>query len=422
MDRGAILYTYSNMKLAYNVELSQVKPREIAKVAKKLEPVIKHLRAVANYTEYDQPQSFINLPFDEENFARCLALKHQFAPRNPKYVILIGIGGSAVGVKAIYDALLGHYDLVEPRRTPKLIVLDTIDDVYLKKTLNFVARNISSPEEVLFVVISASGNTKETCHNQEYVLQKFPQAAQRMVAITEKHSFLWNRAAELGIVSLEIPKKVSGRYGVFSTKGIFPLACLGIDILALAEGAMLARTQALSEISEANSVLTSAAINYIHYQVKKRPIHTMFLFDPRLESLGKWYRQMLAESLGKEENLKNQKVNVGITPSIAVATKDFHTMLQLYLGGPNDKFTTFVYAQSDEVFDKARKGVKTSYIKKNRPFIEFYLSDDASPAPFSVKSLGYFMQFKMIETMFWGVLLNINPFDQPEVEDYKKYL
>ncbi len=164
----------------------------------------------------------------------------------------------------------------------------------------------------------------------------------------------------------------------------------------------------------------------------------MFLFAPCLESLGKWYRQLLAESIGKEFDRDGKVVHCGIMPTVSIGSTDLHSMGQLYLAGPNDKMTTFVSVQnhtrsvsipkkgvfnglvegiygktSTEIMNAILKGIKRTYQKKKIPFCEIVL-DDISP-----KSLGEFMQFKMMEVMFLGELFNVNVFDQPNVESYK---
>lgn len=147
----------------------------------------------------------------------------------------------------------------------------------------------------------------------------------------------------------------------------------------------------------------------------------------------------MAESLGKEFDRNGRKVNVGITPTVSVGSTDLHSVAQLYLGGPYDKFTTFISIENsrsrllvplrddysdlvpgidgkslDEILSAILEGTKEAFRKDKRPFIEISLPDKSESA------IGQFMQLKMIETMYLGHLLNVNPFDQPDVEKYKK--
>jgi glucose-6-phosphate isomerase len=165
----------------------------------------------------------------------------------------------------------------------------------------------------------------------------------------------------------------------------------------------------------------------------------LFLFANDLESLGKWCRQLMAESLGKEFNKKGETVNIGITPVISIGSTDLHSMAQLYLGGPYDKFTTFLSVENsnshinvpmlkgysrlveevqgkslESIMSAVLEGTKVAFRKGRRPFVEVKLPGK------SEYPIGQFLQFKMMETVYLGYLLDIDPFDQPNVESYKE--
>ena len=219
--------------------------------------------------------------------------------------------------------------------------------------------------------------------------------------------------------------------------GLFPLCALGLDIDALHQGAEDIRAHCLLGDLSHNPAAQSAAVMAHHYQNSKI-INDTFVFNSELESLGKWYRQLLGESIGKEYDIDGNQVFVGITPTVSVGSTDLHSVGQLYLGGPKNKLTTFVYSTksgagftvptsrtfpsvvemvndktTNDVMTAILEGVKIAYNKQVVPFmsVEF---DDITPY-----ELGAFMQFKMIEMMYLGKLLNVNPFDQPNVESYK---
>ena len=189
---------------------------------------------------------------------------------------------------------------------------------------------------------------------------------------------------------------------------------------------------------ERNPAAISAAIQYLHYESGKN-ISDLFLFANDLESLGKWCRQLMAESLGKEFNKKGETVNIGITPVISIGSTDLHSMAQLYLGGPNDKFTTFLSVENsnshmsiprlkgysklvygiqgkslEKIMSAIMEGTKAAFRNCRRPFMEVKL-----PCK-SEYPIGQFLQFKMMETIYLGYLLGVNPFDQPNVENYKE--
>jgi glucose-6-phosphate isomerase len=290
--------------------------------------------------------------------------------------------------------------------------------------------------------ISKSGTTTETIANFEVILNLLRRHKTRyrdcVVVTSDKESKLWSLATEKGFDILEIPEKVGGRYSVLSSVGLFPLGLLGVDIERLLAGAKDARDLCLQQNIEENPAAISSVVQFLHYK-KGKNIFDLFLFSNDLESLGKWYRQLMAESLGKKFNLLREKVNVGITPTVSIGSTDLHSVAQLYLGGPYDKFTTFVSVEKDKsvlnvpqlegyselvagiqgkslknIMNAILEGTKTAFRKDRRPFVEILLPDK------SEYSIGQFLQFKMIETMYIGYLLNVNPFNQPSVESYKK--
>jgi glucose-6-phosphate isomerase len=183
------------------------------------------------------------------------------------------------------------------------------------------------------------------------------------------------------------------------------------------------------------AAVSASLLAYFHTQGKT--INDNFFFHPELESLGKWYRQLMGESVGKAQSLSGETVHAGITPTISLGSTDLHSVGQLYLGGPLDKFTTFVYTEhtadiavpSERVFpelipaitEKSAKdileaileGVKIAYQKAGLPFMEVVMEH------IDERSIGAYLQFKMLEMMHLGHLLNVNTFDQPSVEAYK---
>jgi glucose-6-phosphate isomerase len=266
--------------------------------------------------------------------------------------------------------------------------------------------------------------------------QEYPQTYHRyVVAITDKDSVLWKQAEHEKFSLLEVPKNVGGRYSVFSSVGLFPLAMIGIDIDQLHAGSQEALKNCLQEDIFKNSAALSALFLHIHY-LNNYMISDLFLFSMDLEAVGKWYRQLMGESIGKEKDLHGNKVMAGITPTVSLGSIDLHSVAQLYLGGPHDKMTTFVTVQKthteitlpqkalllphlsgksfSEIMHAIVDGTKTAYLKNKRPFCSFELPQKNE---FYVAQL---MQIKMVEMMLLGHLMELNPFDQPNVELYKK--
>ena len=410
---------------------SLIKESDYDKVFEKLLPYIQTLKKIAKNAgdeiSYDSHESTINLPFDEEMVREVLTMRDKMSTDRLKYFVNIGIGGARLGAKAIYDALLGHFDVLESDRFPKLIFLDTNDSESLYKFANLL-KQIEDLRDIVVNVISKSATTTETLANLEIIAGNFPKINERLVITTEKDSKLWEAANKKGLVNLlTIEKVVGDRYSIFSPVGLFPLASVGVDIFELLEGAMEGRQQGLETSLQNNLSATSAISAYLNYQNGKF-INDTFLFSPQLESLGKWYRQLLGESLGKDGR--------GITPTVSVGSTDLHSVEQLYVGGPKDKFFNFVWATprenvkvpdqpylssntslknktANDIMKAIYKGVTLTYIKDQIPFVEVGLGEIGE------KSLGFFMQFKMIEMMFLGQLMGVNAFDQPDVESYK---
>lgn len=392
--------------------------------------------ASGSYTEYE---SSALLSSDQQLLQNVQELAARKANGELRYHIVVGIGGSNLGTKAIYDALHGFADVLKPGRFPKILFAETTDPEWLVRATALL-ETIDNPEQILVSVISKSGGTTETMVNFEIIMhtlsQKFPNITDRVVAITDEGSPLWQQAGEKNIDRLAIPKPVGGRYSVLSAVGLFPLATIGIDIAALQQGATEMRDSCLAENGN-NIAAQSAALLAAHKQQGKI-INDNFFFHIELESVGKWYRQLMGESIGKAQSLDGEEVHTGITPTVSLGSTDLHSVGQLYLGGPKDKFTTFVYTDrtaditapaegrtfpellpmingksAREILKAILEGVKIAYQKAELPYMEVVLDD------ISERSIGEYLQFKMLEMMYLGQFLNVNAFDQPSVESYK---
>lgn len=404
---------------------------EINKLRKTLLEYIAHCKTGVEGRNYEMDEASLCLVDDTNilNTVKKLAEKKKIGKL--KYIIDIGIGGSNLGTKAIYDALLGNVDFFQPARFPKIIFLDTTDPEYLFHFTQFFEKSEIQPDEIIVNIISKSGGTTETAVNGEIVLDllknKFSNWKDLCVVTTDKNSRLWNNTVAIGIDVIEIPKKVGGRYSVFSPVGLFPLALCGIQIEKLLQGATLMRENCLKQGNEQNVALTSAVILYKHL-TKGIAINDNFYFHMELESLGKWYRQLMGESTGKNGS--------GLTPTVSIGSVDLHSVVQLYLGGPKNKYTSFVYTNSfkedilpasnllthikeiqgksvGNIMSAIQQGTITAYKNLNLACSETILEN------ISEEEIGAYMQFKMMEIMFLGKLMNVNAFDQPQVELYK---
>lgn len=424
------------MKFSYkNAGVSRL---EIQRVGKKLGKEIDRMNE-ASKLKYDNDHASINLSVDRTSLGKVREVINDKRKMNPEYVVVVGIGGSNLGTLAVQEAVLGK--LHNHHAKTKILYADTVDSDSLYEILHTLDDILSHGKEVIINVISKSGKTSETMANFEILialLKEFKRDISKNVVVTSDFdSDLWKFAEEHGFDRLEIPKKVGGRYSVFSPVGLFPLGMIGIDIDALLRGASEARKNGLEKNFSKNEAALSAAVQYLHYK-KGKNISDTFLFSNDLEGIGKWYRQLMGESVGKEKDKNGKKVSVGITPTVSLGSVDLHSMAQLYLGGPRDKLTNFISANEnrikmdspkmkeyeqivpaiagkrlDEVMDAILLGVQKAFKKDKRPFNEIVLENK------NEGSIGALLQFKMMEMIYLGFLMNVNPFDQPAVEKYK---
>jgi glucose-6-phosphate isomerase len=228
-----------------------------------------------------------------------------------------------------------------------------------------------------------------------------------------------------------MPTHIGGRYSVFTSVGLVPLALLGVDVRAFCEGAQRAITASVEQ--GVGPAATLAALLFESYTTGYT-MHELVVFHPELETLGKWYRQLLAESLGKE---RSDGTRIGIMPSIFIGSTDLHSMGQLVFGGPRNRLTEFVAVPSawssaqdlieDSPFmlpllknkhpaDAVRaiyEGVRTAYRTHTLPSVSIEL-ESVSP-----RELGAWMALHMAVILYTAELFGVNAFDQPAVEDYK---
>lgn len=390
----------------------------------------------ASNTGYDSDYGSINLSLDKDARDNVKSLVERMS--GAQAIIVVGIGGSNLGTIAVHEAINGK--LYNINSSPKIFFADTVDNDSMNSIISIMKRYLENNQRVILNVISKSGGTTETIANFELLLMVLKEYRSEykkdVVVTTDEKSEFWNIALSEGFQVLGIPKKVGGRYSVFSAVGLFPLAYIGIDIDALHSGASNMRTECLNSFKQ-NPAAISAALQHYHYTHGKN-ISDTFLFISDFESIGKWYRQLMGESIGKEYDKSHQnRILCGMTPTVSVGSTDLHSMAQLYLGGPYDKFTTFVKLDQKEglsvpnmpVYDKLVShiqgkplpvlmnaiiaGVQTAFSQQQRPYCTMTISDR------SVQSIGALLQWKMMEMMYLGFLLGVNPFDQPNVEQYK---
>ena len=425
--------------IEFNDESSLISEKELGEVSDILQPELQKMNKALTL-KYENDRASINLPDDKEAYNKIQNLIEKKRKLNPKYVVVVGIGGSNLGTIAVQEAILGKlYNQLDP--PTRVLYADTVDTDLINDIISIIEPVLKRGEVILINGVSKSGGTTETISNFEILIDCVKKYHNdywnHIIVTTDKNSKFWDLAIDKNYDVLEIPKKVGGRFSVFSSVGLFPLGLLGIDIDQLLDGARNMRDKCLNSDIKSNPAMLSASLIFLHHK-KKKSIVDLFLFSTDLESIGKWYRQLMGESIGKEFDRDNKQVFQGITPTVSIGSTDLHSMAQLYLGGPFDKFTTFIKVNNSksnriipdfsdysklvdgiqkkplaDVMDAILQGIQTAYMKGKRPFTEIILPDK------SAFSVGELLQFKMMEIMYLGFLLNVNPFNQPNVESYK---
>lgn len=384
----------------------------------------------------------IHTPFYNESIKAVEKIGEVCSKMSIKYVFVIGIGGSNLGTWAIYEALRGLFESTN-KQYPKLLFVDTVSSSQIKEVQEFIEQNVGE-EEFLINIISKSGGTTETISNASVIVNKLrsrlgEEIVNRIIITTDEGSKLWKYANKASFHKLAIPKHVGGRYSVFSPAGLFPILAANLDYESLLKGAREESEKSFS-IDVSNNALVSASIQYLLYK-SGYSISNHFFFCPSLEKVGKWYRQLMGESIGKKQDLDGNEVRAGITPIVSIGSTDLHSMAQLYYGGPKDKITTIISVKDqedgvaeyvpqngwfsnivagiegktfDEISNAILGGVIQAYKKNELPFMTIELEE------INEYELGKFMQMKMFEIIYLAKLMNVNAFDQPSVEDYKE--
>lgn len=386
---------------------------------------------------YARHESALYAPSDTAAVAEVTRVADELREK-AKLVLVVGIGGSDLGARAVYEALTGHRAAYTGEATPALCFFEGVEPSVLAR-MEAVCARYAKPEDVVLVVISKSGGTIETLTNAEtlygYLAQRYGKeaAARQTVVIGDPSSPLLEKARGVGMRTLTQPSEVGGRFSVFTATGLLPLALAGVDVATFLSGAE--RGVHSSVRVEGPSSAARIAVLLAHALDLGLTTHELFVFNPELETLGKWYRQLLAESIGKT---REDGVRVGLEPSVAVGSTDLHSLGQLIFGGPQRRITTFVAApsvfadgpvlESDSPFmtpalrgtrlgavpEAIYRGVLAAYEKNDLPHLRIELAD------LSVRELGAFMAVQMASVMYLGKLLGVDTFDQPAVEGYKE--
>jgi glucose-6-phosphate isomerase len=422
-------------------------------------------REARNVPAENQPidAGFIDLPqnlldgyrrkSDASDLGRVLTTAARLRDESDR-VVFLGIGGSYLGARALFESLRSayHNELPDESRlgVPRVYFEgNAADNDALQDLLDLLQVTCVDPERReerwAVVVTSKSGGTIEPGvalrvfrrEAAEYYGLRSEWLKQLFVAVTGAQSKLRDLFKAYGHADedvLTVPDNVGGRYSVFTAAGLLPAAVSGLDIRALLLGAAAMTKRFLEEPFERNPVLQYAAVNYLLAEECHKPLRVLSVWSKKLEAVGLWYDQLLAESLGKQGR--------GPTPLTVVQTRDLHSRGQQHQEGPRDRVINNLVVKNpkavaigvgmadhneDELNAYNRKGLpdltsaalrgtNQAYFDVGRP------TADLIVPTLSEHTMGQLLQMLMLATVVEGRLMGVNPYGQPGVESYKRHM
>ncbi len=359
-------------------------------------------------------------------------------------VLVLGIGGSALGGIAVTEALLKPYWnlLTKEQRDnyPRIFFLDNIDPDSMVGILQ-----ILDLKKTLVNVITKSGSTAETM-SQYMIIKDLMEKElgddyrKNIVVTTDQRVGVLRQLADQEVYkTFVIPDDVGGRFSVFSAVGLLPFALVGLDIDKIMSGIKDMDLALKNTDIYENIAAQGALINYLMDTKLGKNISVMMPYSSRLKYVSDWYVQLWAESLGKEYNKAGERVNIGPTPVKALGATDQHSQIQLYNEGPNNKLITFIRVEKfdneleiPKIFEYTGIGYlggKTinNLINAEADSTRVALADYSRPTititidrvdEYNVAQLLYMLE---VQTAIAGELYNIDTFNQPGVEQAKNY-
>ena len=404
-----------------------ISPKRIAELEEKGEKYLQTVAAIASEHDYSRHESALAV-IGDEGYQNYIIEKVSHL-KKANHIILVGIGGSSLGVQAVFGAFAGDIHA-------HLLVLDAITESSPRSLKKFL-KTVSSKEDVAIIVISKSGATTETITNGVQVLEAcekyFDDAVgDRTVFIGAEGTDFLGVGSQHNVTCLTFPGSIGGRFSVFTAVGIIPLFLLGFDVVSFREGAQAVLTSP-NRIHVLEHAVTLALL-------AENGVHTVnfFTFNDRLRMLGFWYRQLLAESIGKAMTTTGTTFSHQLLPTVSTSA-DLHSMAQLYLGGYKGLYTHFVCTGNEndtqtlpdhwllgtlkilkaktpqKIKDAIMEGTLKAYDDQKLPYRLTSL-DEITPY-----ELGFMMSSLMLEVMALADLFNVDAFNQPNVESYKEH-
>ena len=265
---------------------------------------------------------YYDLPYQD-----TIEIKAYATTITKKHIVVVGIGGSSLGARAIYEFLLPSNNY-----TKNLLFLETIDPLKVNYSLKKIDLN-----DAQFVIISKSGNTLETISLFKYLNSLIEINDTNCTVISESNSDLASFANDNNIKVFDLAENVGGRFSVFSAVGLVPLAMIGVDIDNLLNGCKRVSDSFFEQTDYYEPIIRKA--KFLVENKGRFNINAIFSYSSSLESFNKWYVQLWAESLGK---ININDTRQALTPIALVGPVDQHSFLQLIIDGVRDKTLTFI--------------------------------------------------------------------------------
>ncbi len=381
------------------------------------------------------------LPYNQKEIvADIIATAKDIKKKFDNFVVL-GIGGSALGPMAVFQALchLRHNELPKSKRKfPKLYVEDNVDPERMVALLDVI-----DLDKTMFNVVTKSGATSETMAQYLIIMDILKKrygdkAKDHMIATTSANKGnLIKIAKQEGLKTFYIPDGVGGRFSELCPVGLLPAAVVGIDIKAMLAGAAYMDKICKNKNVKENPALITALLEYLAMKNGKN-ISVMMPYADSLKYIADWYCQLWGESLGKAVDNNGDEVYAGQTPVKALGVTDQHSQVQLYREGPFDKVITIIavenYRSTVDISDGCKDIPDVSFlcghtmnqlINAEREATEYALTT-ANRLNFTITlpevnafTIGQLLYMFEMETAFAGAMLNIDTFNQPGVEGGK---
>ena len=379
---------------------------------------------------------WLNLPtnYDKKEFEK-IKKAAQKIQSDSEVLLVIGIGGSYLGARAVIEALTNtFYNMQdkETRKTPQIVYVgNNLNPNYINDVIDLIGNR-----DLSINVISKSGTTTEPAIAfrifRELLENKYglKEAKKRIFVTTDsKKGALKTLAAKERYTTFVIPDNVGGRYSVLTAVGLLPIAVAGVDIDKLMNGARIAQDKYADENLKYNECYKYAVVRNVLYQ-KEKNIELLVTYEPKMHYMIEWWKQLFGESEGKEGK--------GIYPSGAEFTTDLHSLGQYIQEGRRNLFETVINIKHsgtdlkinadeddldglnyltgkslDYINKKAMEGTIAAHVEGDVPNILITMDK------LDEETLGHLIYFFELACAMSGKLLGVNPFDQPGVEKYK---